>query len=216
MVAIPADASPRRRWRFSLKAILVIQAIVAIGIWGYYDAWPRWQIYRQQMRFEAIAKKIDSRGIVSLDSGRYRLQLREVDFDYRPEFGRDVCTWRFEWPNAIYIVAKPLHPDEPEDHELAATADHSELLRVLRFPIAPAGYRPQTQTARNAIRSWQSMLSEPLPARDSEEAAYRFDVIEFAESDCRLDLDFEYELIHSVRMDREALKDQRNYRLETD
>src|SRR5262249_48668559 len=39
----------RRRIAFSLRTLLILVTLAAIGSWMYWSIWPRWKIYRQQM-----------------------------------------------------------------------------------------------------------------------------------------------------------------------
>jgi hypothetical protein len=53
------DAKPKRRWfRFSLRTLLVLVTLAAVGSWAYWIGWPWWLVSREQSQIVELVSQL--------------------------------------------------------------------------------------------------------------------------------------------------------------
>src|SRR5262245_20506596 len=86
-----------RRFRYSLRTLLILVALAAAASWAYWIGWPSWLVYREQCQFEATVEQLHV-GSTTFDMLRLP-DVREVNWyplTYQPAWGWFVRGW----PNA--------------------------------------------------------------------------------------------------------------------
>jgi len=130
------EAKPKRRWfQFSLRALLVLVSIVAIGSWAYWVAWPWWQAYREQAQFEAAVRQLKISGFNPASMDRLPKQTSDsqvgtgdAKFNY--------IVGKYVRANASYCIVFTDHwPTEPRTFQPIKIAAY-------RLQHAPIDYRP--------------------------------------------------------------------------
>jgi hypothetical protein len=94
----------RRRTAFSLRTLMIIVALGAVGFWVYWSVWPRWQVYRQQAAVEAGAKRLKI-GSTAFEGMQFLPGNRVPWTSYsstpsRKLYGRS----DYIWQNVIYCI----------------------------------------------------------------------------------------------------------------
>jgi hypothetical protein len=188
-----------RRWlRFSLRGLLVLLTVAAIGSWVYWDGWARWELRRQQQDFVAQAMDLRRGGLISHD---WRPQLTRYGPPFVSEKGGQDAKGRYKrylasrWPSALYVVFW-----QYKDSRCTS-------VEVFCLPPAPKDYKPRTLRSRLAVKQqaaylatagrWQREVPPPDMSVDApNQLAYKLDFVEMISGD-RLDRQgFGYELIH--------------------
>ena len=124
-------AKRRRRFRFSLRTLLVVVTLAAVGSWGIGLAWPWWQANRQQVQFETAVQK---------------LQRSDVDTSVLPKNQNDMMqstvrvstldkVGKFIQTNASYCIVF-------KDRHVPSWPHACESISVYRLPHAPHDYKP--------------------------------------------------------------------------
>jgi hypothetical protein len=175
--------------RFSLRTLLMIVTLAAVSFWGYWFGWPRWQIFREQVRFEESVKQLK----VGMTENEASLLIRwpkttrtnTVAFDQR---GRPIVLAKYEWPNVIYCVYYVCQPGEGL-HESESCIS----VEVFRLPPAPRAYAPQTESGRRRV----SRSIPPIKPADVPEQAYMADFLAIISGDRKDNHGIEYDLIYA-------------------
>jgi hypothetical protein len=187
----------RRRLRFSLRGLLLLLTVAAVGSWVYWDGWDRWELRREQQQFVAQMKELRRGGLISHD---WRPRLTRYGPPFVSEYGGHDAKGRYKryfacrWPNALYVVFWQFKDSRCTSVE------------VFCLPPAPNNYKPQTLRSRLAVKQQAEYLAPPRPRRvrspymsvdDPNHLAYKLDFVEMIAGD-RLDRQgFEYVLIHA-------------------
>jgi hypothetical protein len=105
MTELP-PATRRRRIAFSLRTLMIIVTLGAIGSWIYWTGLPRWKIYREQVSVETGARQLKA-GSTALEGmqllGGKRLAPTNFTSTWplgNQWYGRTDYVWR----NAIYCI----------------------------------------------------------------------------------------------------------------
>src|SRR5262245_48088675 len=103
MNAVPAKRRPR--FRFGLRTLLLFVTAAAVASFAYWVAWPRWLIYREQVRFEESVKQ--------LRAGARADEVWSLHSWHKPDLtmhaggakeGTNISLTRYVWPNALYFI----------------------------------------------------------------------------------------------------------------
>lgn len=176
---------PRRRWfRFGMRTLLAALTVAAVASWLYWDGWTRWQLYLEQMQFEAAVQSMPAgMTIREADSALQAMRSRrEALYGQRNKWGYLV----YEWPDSVYVFYVPT-PDTPH-------AAHTSF-ELFRLPAFPRQYTAKTAFAKSAV-NWMKSNQED-PAR-LVKGAYWSDFFDMIRGDRRDKLGFEYELIYAA------------------
>jgi hypothetical protein len=188
----------KRRWlRFSLRGLLLLLTVAAVGSWVYWDGWARWELRREQQQFVAQAKELKRGGSIR-DYWRPQLARRGPPFisdrgghDAKGRYKRYLAC---RWPNALYVVFWQFKDSRCTSVE------------VFCLPPASKDYKPQTLRSRIAVKQQAAYLATPGPWRvrppdmsidEPHHLAYKLDFVEMISGDRNDDLGFEYVLIHA-------------------
>ena len=127
MMAEMSDAPKRRRFRYSLRTLLIVVTLAAIASWAYWIGWPwwliqreRWQIQREQARFVESLKNLKA-GMTT-----YQATGTVQRGSHCEVFAVDVganCTVQqsagrvYVWPDASYLIRRRTTAIEPVNPE---------------------------------------------------------------------------------------------------
>lgn len=190
-------ARSRRRLRFSLRGLLLLLTVAAVGSWVYWDGWARWEMRREQQQFVAQAKELRRGGSIR---DYWRPQLARRGPPFVSESGGHDAKGRYKrylacrWPNALYVVFWQFKDSRCTSVEVFCLAP------------APKNYKSQTLRSRLAVKQQAAYLATARPRSgvrpvdmsidDTNHLAYRLDFVEMLSGDRGDDLGFEYVLVH--------------------
>ncbi len=176
--------------RFSLRTLFVLIALGTFAAWAFWIGWPRWQLHREQMRFEEAAKEI--RPGVSIRE-RPPLPWGHViqTFDDPDDQGNVIVLERYDWPNVTYFICYTLPFDENNSVEENKTPFTK--VRVYKFSTLQRGYQPKTARGKRH----QLAIAKRNPSTEElAQAAFIGDFFTYAIDPTSVS-DFPCELIYS-------------------
>ncbi|HMC10551.1 MAG TPA: hypothetical protein VKH44_04645 [Pirellulaceae bacterium] len=194
----------RRRFRFSLRALLVLVTLAAVGSWGYWVGWPAWTLYREQRWFERTVSQLKAGS--NMDDA-FRLLKWQW---HRGEYGDNdankdnniIQVLRYELPNSDYYIRFVLPVKAMKNGSINYCPCSN--VEVFRAPHVPAEYHAFTQAGLEMER-WNSGLSDhsTVAGTSSRTAPYTPGEIygrelrSFIYGDRKNNPGFQYELIYS-------------------
>ena len=179
------ETKPKRRWfRFSLRALLAVVTLAAVGSWAYWVAWPWWQAYREQIGFEAAVRELRISGGDSIHLERLPLQRSDTTHSTR-DINLSYDIGKYVRRNASYCIVCSLR------HKF-------EFLKISAFRLqhAPDDYQPYREhnlTGRGTLTAGQL-----------RELKYIDDFADFILGDAQDGRRYQYELIYSDPPDKAA------------
>lgn len=182
-----AETDSKRQWfRFSLRTLLAVVTLAAVGVW-VWTSMPLWLKGREQLDFERSARQIKAGMKLSDEKlllSKQRDYYSSSDTSYRP-----ILLARYDWPNAIYCVYYVLDQSpikDPSDRRI-------ESVQIFRIPAVPDGYQPRTLAGKRSI----DRHVPPLKPEQKPIAGYMADFLDFLNGDRKNNPGFGYELIYS-------------------
>jgi hypothetical protein len=160
------------RPQYRLRTLLAAATASAVLFACYFQFWPSWRLYREQMRFEQSVKQLKAG--TSLRAGGKLVQwqtcnqkdlIRRRDADNRvlPGTANDwIATEIYSWENACYCVCYFLGPHQAIGDFMNFPSDH---IQVYRLPPVPSNY-PSTfwgNPLQTYLVNWQEATFSPLP-----------------------------------------------------
>jgi hypothetical protein len=184
----------RRRWfhfgyRFSLRTLMTLVTVAAIGTWGYLEGWPRLVVYWQERQFESGARQLKV-GSVPLTGMQLVPGKNPVSTTYTSNGeGRLIGMTKYVWPNAVYCIYYVF----PGGYSGGMMQAPCESVEVFRLPPVPLGYMARTEAGRE--RAHQDDGKSGGEAAQME--AYLTDFLTVISSDRQDKHGLQYELIHA-------------------
>ncbi len=165
----------RHLFRFSLRTLLIVVTVAAIGSWVYWSGWPRFWIFWQQTQFENGARRLKVGSVpltgMQLVSGK-NLQSTTYTSDGR---GRLIGLTKHVWPNAVYCIYYVF----PRGYSGGMMNCPCDSVEVFRLPPVPPGYLARTTAGRE--RTGQTD-GKPGPRRPTRGLPDRFSGRDFRRS----------------------------------
>lgn len=177
-----------KRFRFSLRTLLIVVTLSAVSFWAYWFGWPRWQMYREQVRFEESVRQLKV-GMTDEEASRLIRWPKKVTTSTiaSDKKGRPIIMAKYDWPNVIYCVYY-VCPGDGGPHRVPCTS-----VEVFRLPPVPRGYEPRTKAGRWYV----THTMRPLKPAEIPTAAYFSDFLEVISGDRKDNHGIEYELIYA-------------------
>jgi len=177
------EIKPKRRWfSFSLRALLVVVTMAAVGSWACWVAWPWWQAYREQAQFEAAVRQLKIGDPNLLDN--HLLPTKNNDSWFSTGDGKFLyLTGKFIRSTFSYCIVCTARTPKP------MTKFDWVNVSVYRLNHAPPNYQPYRDHDCSAFKEYTSGWSR--------EIKYVFDFADFILGDAEDGRHFEYELIYS-------------------
>jgi hypothetical protein len=132
--------------RFNLKTLLIALALCAVACAGIWQFWPRYRAYRARMRFETAAAEFRppmTMNEIESIVGHGTWETYSSDANGIPN-----ALAPFFFEGAWYCVYMELDPSTGEHicRYMPSTA-----VKTFRLALPPAGYQPQTQSAKDEV-----------------------------------------------------------------
>jgi hypothetical protein len=185
------EPANRRRFQFGLRSLFWLVAFVAIACWLYWDGWPRYRMYREQVQFEATVREKFSPGHTFYFANDFVGGMaHNVVGGFGDADGNSVAYVRREWPNLSFVIYGRLKPG-------AGLLQHQvefQDIKVFRLSGVPNGYRPQTERGKREVAD----KPKGNAVETGPSLAYKLDFLEMISGRHHGKLNIEYELIHSV------------------
>jgi hypothetical protein len=188
------SCAPMPRPRFTLRVMLAVTVIVALGSAIYWHGWDRFVRYRAQQDFLAEAGQLKRGELIShfwhptFTRQPRPFVHRDGSYDAKGKYFKYMT---FRWPDALFVVF------------WRCKDSRTSSVEVFWLPLAPADYKPQTQKAKFELARRSEWLTTPGPGRtwrgvDSpSQLAYQLDFVEMLRGNRVDDLGFGFELIYS-------------------
>ena len=142
----PAAPNPPKRlsYRFSLRTLMILVTVAALGSWVYLEGWPRLVIFWQERQFESGARQLKV-GSVPLTGMQLVPGKNPVSTTYTSSGeGRLIGLTKYVWPNAVYCIYYVF----PNGYSGGMMQAPCESVEVFRLPPVPLGYMARSEAGR--------------------------------------------------------------------
>ncbi len=179
----------RRNLRFSLRTLLVLVSLSALGTWMYLEGWPRLVVAWQEKQFESGARQLKV-GSVPLTGMQLVPGKNPINTTYTSNSsGQLIGMTKYVWPNAVYCIYYTF----PRGYSGAMMQAGCESVAVYRLPPIPVGYVSQSEAGR--VDSHQAD-GKPGGAAVQRDAYFR-DILDVLSGNISETPALNFELIHA-------------------